>query len=94
MNEEEYILVEVAREQLGISPREMLMLLEAEALRYRRDPYNETVRWVYAKDVRETVEHLVRYRQEEEERRRRLVSIPENANESEGKESSFHLLGY
>jgi hypothetical protein len=89
MNGEEYIPVDVAREQLGVSPREMLMLLEAEALRYRKDSYNETVKWVYAEDVREAVEHLARYRQEEEERRRRLISIPENANESEAKESSF-----
>lgn len=89
MNEPEYILVEVAREQLGISPREMLMLLEAEALRYHKDPYNETIRWVYAEDVREAVEHLVHYRQVEEERRLRLISIPENTNESDAKESSF-----
>jgi hypothetical protein len=89
MNNKEYIPVEIAREQLGISPREMLMLLEAEALRYRKDPHNETIRWVSAEDVRDAVEHLDRYRQEEKERIHRLTNIPERDSKAEPREFSF-----
>ena len=89
MDEQEYIAVEVAREQLGISPREMLMLLEAEALRYRKDPYNETIRWVCTEDVREAVEYLKSYRQEERERLHRLLSISEKESNTESREMSF-----
>lgn len=89
MAEQEYIPVETAREQLGISPREMLMLLEAKALRYRKDPYNETIRWVSAEDVRDAVEHLESYRQEERERIHRLVSIPKKESKTESREMSF-----
>ena len=89
MDEQEYIAVEAAREQLGISPREMLMLLEAETLRYRKDPYNEAIRWVCAEDVRDAVEHLESYRQEERERIHRLVSIPEKESKTESREMSF-----
>jgi hypothetical protein len=89
MNEQEYIPIEMARERLGISPKEMLMLLEAEALRYRKDPHNETIRWVSAEDVRDAVEHLDRYRQEEQERRHQLTNIPERDSKAEPRESSF-----
>lgn len=89
MNEQEYIPVEVARERLGISPMEMSMLLEAEALRYRKDSYNETIRWVCAEDIKDGVEHLARYRQEEGDRIHKLVTIAERANEHEDKERSF-----
>lgn len=88
-NEMEYIPVEAAREQLGISPREMLMLLEAEALRSRKDPHNETIRWVAAEDVRDAAEHLACYRQEEKERIHQLVSIPEKDSKTESREMSF-----
>jgi hypothetical protein len=89
MNDKEYISVEVARERLGISPREMSMLLEAEALRYRKDPHNETIRWVCAEDVRDAVEHLAHYRQEEQERRHQLTNIPERNSKAEPGEFSF-----
>lgn len=67
-DQEEYIFVEAAREQLGISPAEMLMLLEAGALPARKDPRNETVRWVRAQEVKDAVEHLAHYRQKEQAR--------------------------
>lgn len=89
MKEQEYIPVETAREQLGISYREMLMLLEADALRYRKDPYNETIRWVFAEDVRAAVEHLESYRQEERERLHRLIAVPEKKSKTESREMSF-----
>jgi predicted CopG family antitoxin len=89
ISEQEYMPVDAAREQLGISPREMLMLLEAEALRYRKDPYNETIRWVCAEDVRDAFEHLESYRQEERERIHRLVSIPERESKTETREMAF-----
>ena len=89
MDKQEYITVEAAREHLGISPREMLMLLEANALRYRKDPHNETIRWVCAEDVREAVEHLESYRQEERERLHRLLSISEKESNTESRETPF-----
>jgi predicted CopG family antitoxin len=89
MDEMEYIPVEAAREQLGLSPREMLMLLEAGALRSHKDPHNETIRWVSAEDVRDAVEHLARYRQEEKERIHQLVSLPEKDSKTESREMSF-----
>jgi hypothetical protein len=89
MVEQEYIPIEEAREQLGISPREMLMLLEANALRYRKNPHNETIRWVCAEDVRDAVGRLETYRQEERERLRQLVSIAEMEGNTEAREMSF-----
>src|SRR5690349_14294977 len=92
MEDQEYIPVEVAREKLGISPREMLMLLEAEALRYRKDPYNETIRWVSAADVMDAVEYLARYRQAEKERINQLVSVSDLGSKAETREMSFFTL--
>jgi hypothetical protein len=89
MDEEKYMPVEKAREQLGISPKEMSMLLEAHALRSRKDPHNETIRWVSTEDVRDAAEHLARYRQEEKERIHQLVSIPEKDSKTESREPSF-----
>jgi predicted CopG family antitoxin len=86
---DDYISVEAARKQLGISPREMFMLLEAEALRYRKDPYNETIRWVSAEDVGEAVEYLASYRQSERERKHQLFSIPEKESQTEAREMSY-----
>jgi hypothetical protein len=89
MEDQEYIPVEAAREQLGLSPGEMLMLLGAEALRCRKDPHNETIRWVSAEDVKDAVEHLARYREEERERIHQLVSLPDKGTKTEPKEMSF-----
>src|SRR5947209_5327263 len=87
---DEFIPVEMARQQLGISPREMLMLLEAEALRSRKDPYNETIRWVSAEDVRDAMEHLLRFRKEENERKHQLIGIgPEQESQAESREISY-----
>jgi hypothetical protein len=87
---DEYIPVETARRQLGISPREMFMLLEAEALRYRKDPDNETIRWISAEDVRETLEHLSRFRQEEKERRHLMLgTLTESKDQTESRERSY-----
>lgn len=88
VDEGEYIPVESARVQLGISPREMLMLLEAKALRYRKDPYNDSIRWVSAEDVRDAVEHLARFRQEEKERRHQLFGAStEEESQTEARET-------
>lgn len=72
MSEQEYIPVESAREQMCVSPSEMLMLLEAGALRCRKDRSNGTVKEVSAEDVRGVTEYLTRFRQEKRERLMRL----------------------
>jgi hypothetical protein len=72
MSEQDYMPVETARERMGVSPGEMLMLLEAGALRYRKDQFDETVTEVCVEDVADAVEHLTRHRQKEKEWRRRL----------------------
>lgn len=79
MEDEEYIAVEVARERLGISHREMSLLLEAEALRGRQDSRDGTIRWVRAGDVEDAGAHLARYRREETERIHQLVTTQEPA---------------
>jgi predicted CopG family antitoxin len=87
---DDYISVEAARRQLGISPREMFMLLEAEALRSRKDPDNETIRWVSAEDVREATEYLSHFRQEAQERRHLMLgTLTESENQTESREISY-----
>lgn len=91
-DQEEYIPVEAARAQLGISSAEMSMLLEAGALLARKDPLNETVRWVRAQEVEDAVEHLACYRQEEHERLRRRTSPAGDNASSASREALFFNL--
>lgn len=88
MKEENFIPVGVARERLGLSPREMLMLLEANALLYFKDPFDKTIRWVHIDAVKDAEEHLTRYRQEEKERLTQYSSPSEN----ESREVSFFTI--
>lgn len=88
MKEENFIPVGLARERLGLSPREMLMLLEANALHYFKDPFDKTIRWVHVESVRDAEEHLARYRQEEKERLARFSPPSEN----ESREVSFFTI--
>jgi hypothetical protein len=88
MKEENFIPVGVARERLGLSPREMLMLLEADALHYFQDPFDKTIRWVHIDAIRDAEEHLTKYRQEEKERLARFSSPSEN----ESREVSFFTI--
>lgn len=86
MSEQEYIPVELAREQMSISPGEMLTLLDSGALRCRKDRFNRTVTEVCAEDVCEAVEYLTRFRQEERERMRRLMPRSKDSKEAEPRE--------
>jgi hypothetical protein len=80
MEDQEYIAVETAREQLGIGPKHMSMLLQAEALRYRTDPLDGLIKWVCAADVKDALEHLAGHKQEEEDLRR--ISFPASLHEN------------
>lgn len=86
MSEQEYIPVELAREQMSISPGEMMMMLDAGALRCRKDRFNQTVTDVCAEDVREAAERLTRFRQEERERMRRIMPPSKDDKEPEPRE--------
>lgn len=92
MEEYDYIPVEEARRRLGISPGEMAMLLDAGALRFRKGRLDETIKEVYAQDVRDAVEHLAYRRQEEKGRIRRPRVTPESSDETETCERSFFNL--
>jgi hypothetical protein len=89
MREMEYITVEVARERLGISYKEMSLLLESGALHGRKDDRDGTARWVRAEDVEDAEIHLARYRQEERERIRRLTTTLEPAIEREDSDTFY-----
>lgn len=86
MNEQEYMPVETARERMCVSPGELLMLLEAGALRYRKDRFNKNVTEVCAEDVTEAVEYLARYRREQQERLRQMFRSSESDKETEARE--------
>jgi hypothetical protein len=88
MKEEKFIPVGVARERLGLSPKEMLMLLEANALYYFKDPFDKTIRWVHIDAIKDAEEHLARYRQEEKERLAQY-SLP---SENDSREVSFFTI--
>jgi hypothetical protein len=68
IDEWEYISVDEARQQLGLGYKDMAVLLEAQALRFRRDVRDQTIQWVLAEDVRDAVAYLTRYREEEKQR--------------------------
>lgn len=68
MDEPEYISVAAAREQLGLSPKEMSTLTTSGALRVCVDPSHESISRVASADVAAAVAHLVRYRQAEKMR--------------------------
>lgn len=89
MDEQEYITVEIARERLGISHREMSLLLEAEALRHRRDQQDGTIRWVNSVDVNDAVEYLTHYRQEAKVRILQLITTQGKANERAANDISY-----
>lgn len=89
MGDEEYIDVEIARERLGISHREMSLLLETEALLSRQDSRDGTIRWVRAEDVEDARSHLARYRREEKERIHQLATTQEPAERDAGDISYF-----
>lgn len=92
MNELDYIPIEAAREQLGISPLEMSILLEAKALRTRVDPHNNAILLVNAEEVQDAVEHLSQYRQEEKERINHFITITGVDNKAEAREVLFFNL--
>jgi hypothetical protein len=74
MDEQEYIPVEVAREMLGVGPKDMSLLLHVGALRFRTDSNDGLIKWVYAEDIEEAIEQLTRCRQTEDERIRSFSS--------------------
>jgi hypothetical protein len=89
MKDEEYIAVEMARERLGISHREMSLLLKFEALRSRKDGVDETIRWVCVDDVEDARAHLARYRREEKERLQRFAAPEEPVKERNADDISY-----
>jgi hypothetical protein len=92
IDHEEYISVETARKRLGIGHRDMALLLEANALHYRKDPRSQSIRLVSAEDVSEALKHLARYRQEREEWSERYIRIPEDDEPTETSDSPIFQL--
>ena len=80
-----------ARQQLGLGYKDMALLLEAQALRFRRDPSDQTIQSVLAQDVRDAVAHLARYREEEKQRLHSLfpTTASDVQQESETDEGSL-----
>src|SRR5215217_2881041 len=92
IDEQDYLSVEEAREMLGVSPREMAMLLEAEALRSRKDPHDRTIRWVLVEDVKDAFQHLNLYRLEEKRRLSRPIGGSEKKGQTEPREISYYTF--
>lgn len=84
----EYISVDEARQQLGLGYKDMAVLLEAQALRFRRDSRDQTIQWVLAEDVRDAITYLTRYREEEKKRLNSLFPTPVTENQEEETESN------
>jgi len=92
IDEQDYLSVEEARETLGVSPREMSMLLEAEALRSRKDQHDRTIRWVLATDVNDAYLHLNIYRQEEKRRLSQPLGGSEKKGQTEPRVISYYTF--
>lgn len=88
IDEEDYLSVQEAREMLGVSPREMAMLLEAEALRSRHDPHDRTIKWVLVEEVEDAYQHLNLYRLEEKRRLSRPIGGSAKEGQTEPREIS------
>ncbi len=85
----EYISVDEARQQLGLGYKDMAMLLDAKALRLRRDYRGQTIQWVLAEDVRDAVAYLTRYREEERKRLDSLFSTKGRDEQEEDKSETI-----
>lgn len=92
MEDQEYIAVETAREQRGIGPKYMSMLLQAEALRYRTDPLDGLIKWVCAADIKDALEHLAGHKQVEEEFHR--VAFPTSPYENKAHNGDDKLTSF
>lgn len=92
MSDQEFMPVEAARELMCVGPGEMLMLLEAGVLRYRKDQLSGAVKEIRAEDVSEVVEYLTRRRQEEKERLRRPTASSGDGGEAEAREVYYFNL--
>jgi hypothetical protein len=91
IKDSDYIPVDEARQQLGLGYKDMALLLEAQALRFRRGPSDQTIQSVLAQDVRDAITHLARYREEERQRLHSLfpTTARDMQQESETDEGSL-----
>lgn len=92
MSDQEFMPVEAARELMCVGPGEMLMLLEAGALRYRKDQFSGAVKEISAEDVNEVVGYLTRREQEEKKLLSRPSPPPGNGGATEAREVYYFNL--
>ena len=83
---QQYISVDEARQLLGLGYKDMARLLEARALRFRRDLREQTIQWILAEDVQDAIGYRERQRYEERQRRSELLS------DDRGEEAHYTFL--